>query len=165
MASDDNITGYDNLQELSDSDFEIADGQPEIFGWDVRDTHQNKVGEVYELLYDAETRKVRYIVLDMESNDLDLEEGRVLIPIEVANFDLENDNVNLPGVSVTNILALPLYEKGRIINEETDDDIRRALDKAEKDAPIRPGSLHVSQTKFYGKNEEGFIAGDDNADL
>lgn len=161
MATDNN-NNYD-LYELSESNFEIVDGQPEIFGWDVKDTHRNKVGEVDELLYNEETRKVRYIVIDMESNDLDLEEGRVLLPIEVAEFDLENDEVKLPGVSVTNLLALPLYEKGRTINHETDEEIERALDKAEKDAPIQPGSLHVAQTKFYSKNEQGFIAGDDNA--
>ncbi|QHS56892.1 PRC-barrel domain containing protein [Mucilaginibacter sp. 14171R-50] len=151
----DNSTDYDDLQELSDSDFEIADGQPDIFGWDVIDTHKNKVGEVYELMFNPNTRKVRYIVVDMESNDVDLEEGRVLVPIEVADFDLDNDNVKLPGVSVTNLLSLPLYEKGRVIDHETDEEIRIALAKAEKDAPIPPGSLNVSQTKFYGKHKNG----------
>jgi hypothetical protein len=160
MALED-TADYD-LQELSESDFEIADGQPEIFGWDVRDTHQNKIGEVYELLFDAEIRKVRYIVIDMESNDMDLEEGKVLLPIEAAEFDLDNDNVNMPGVSVTNLLALPLYEKGRSINKHTDEEIRIALDKAEKGAPIKPGSLHVNQIKFFEKRGDNFVAGDDN---
>ncbi|GGG99782.1 PRC-barrel domain-containing protein [Mucilaginibacter phyllosphaerae] len=157
------ITGKYNLQELSNSDFEIVDGQPEIFGWDVRDKHKNKVGEVYELLFNPDTRKVHYIVVDMGSSDVDLEEGRVLIPIGIADFNLKDDEVKLPGVSVTNLLALPLYEKGRIISAETDEEIRLALDKVEKDAPIKPGSLHVAETKFYGKRTEGFIAGDDNA--
>jgi sporulation protein YlmC with PRC-barrel domain len=162
MASNNNIDDY-NLQELSESDYEIVDDQPSIFGWDVKDTHRNKVGEVYELLFNPDTRKVRYIVVDMESNDADLEEGRVLVPIEIADFDLENDQVKLPGVSITNLLALPLYERGREIDKDTDEEIRVALDKAEKGAPIPPGSIHVSKTKFYTKNEEGFIAGDDNA--
>ncbi len=163
MASDNN-TDYD-LYELSESDFEIVDDQPEIFGWDVKDTHKNKVGEVYELLFDEETLKVRYIVIDMESNDVNLEEGRVLIPIEKVEFDLENDEVRMPGVSVTNLLALPLYEKSRIINQGTDLEIERALDKAEAGAPIPPGSLNVGKTKFYEKRQEGFIAGDDNEGL
>jgi sporulation protein YlmC with PRC-barrel domain len=162
MASNNNIDDY-NLQELSESDYEIVDDQPSIFGWDVKDTHRNKVGEVYELLFNPDTRKVRYIVVDMESNDADLEEGRVLVPIEIADFDLENDQVKLPGVSITNLLALPLYERGREIDKDTDEENRVALDKAEKGAPIPPGSIHVSKTKFYTKNEEGFIAGDDNA--
>lgn len=161
MATIEDTDDY-NLQELSESDYEIVEDQPEIFGWDVKDTHRNKVGEVYELLFNPDTRKVRYIVVDMESNDANLEEGRVLIPIEIADFDLENDEVKLPGVSITNLLALPLYERGREIDKGTDKEIRLALDKAEKGAPIPPGSIHVSKTKFYQKNEEGFIAGDDN---
>lgn len=161
MATIEDTDDY-NLQELSESDYEIVEDQPEIFGWDVKDTHRNKVGEVYELLFNPDTRKVRYIVVDMESNDANLEEGRVLIPIEIADFDLENDEVKLPGVSITNLLALPLYERGREIDKGTDKEIRLALDKAEKGAPIPPGSIHVSKTKFYPKNEEGFIAGDDN---
>jgi hypothetical protein len=151
-----------NLQELSESDFEIVDDQPSVFGWDVRDTHKNKVGEVYELLFNPDTRKVRYIVVDMENNDVNLEEGRVLVPIEIAEFDLERDEVRLPGVSTTNLLALPLYEHGRTIDAGTDEEIRRALDKAERDAPIAPGSLNVNQTKFYDKKSKGFIAGDEN---
>jgi len=162
MATIEGTDDY-NLQELSESDYEIVEDQPEIFGWDVKDTHRNKVGEVYELLFNPDTRKVRYIVVDMEINDANLEEGRVLVPIEIADFDLENDEVKLPGVSITNLLALPLYERGRTIDKGTDEEIRIALDKAEKDAPIPPGSIHVSKTKFYPKNEEGFIAGDDNA--
>jgi sporulation protein YlmC with PRC-barrel domain len=162
MATTEYTDDY-NLQELSESDYEIVENQPKIFGWDVKDTHRNKVGEVYELLFDADARKVRYIVVDMESNDADLEEGRVLVPIGIAEFDLENDEVKLPGVSVTNLLALPLYERGRVIDKDTDEEIRLALDKAEKGAPIPPGVIHVSKTKFYPKNEEGFIAGDDNA--
>lgn len=162
MATIEDTDDY-NLQELSESDYEIVEDQPEIFGWDVKDTHRNKVGEVYELLFNPDTRKVRYIVVDMESNDANLEEGRVLVPIEIADFDLDNDEVKLPGVSITNLLALPLYERGREIDKDTDEEIRIALDKAEKGAPIPPGSIHVSKTKFYPKNDEGFIAGDDNA--
>jgi hypothetical protein len=127
MALDENTGDYDNLEELSESDFEIADGQPEILGWDVKDGKGNKVGEVHELMFNPDTRKVRYIVLDMENNDVNLEEGRVLIPIGVAELDEKDDNVLLPNVTVSQILALPLYERGRVINAETDEEIRRAF--------------------------------------
>lgn len=147
----DNTNDYNHLEELSDSDFEIADSQPDIMGWDVHDTHKNKVGEVSELLFNAETLKVRYIILDMESNDVNLDNGRVIIPIDIADFDLDKDIVTLPGVSTTTLEFMPLYERGRIISKETDDDIRRALDIPERDAPIKPGSLNVAQTKIFAK--------------
>lgn len=149
----DNTNDYDYLEELTNSDFEVADNQPNILGWDVHDTHQNKVGEVSDLLFNSETRKVRYIILDMESNDVDLDNGRVIVPIDIAVFDEKKDIVKLPDVSTTTLEYLPLYERGRLINKHTDDDIRRALDIPERDAPIKPGSLNVSQTKIFSKRE------------
>ncbi|RFZ94251.1 PRC-barrel domain containing protein [Mucilaginibacter conchicola] len=147
----DNTGDYDHLEELNESDFEIADNQPDIMGWDILDTHKNKVGEVSELLFNAETRKVRYIILDMESNDVGLDDGRVIIPIDIAVFDLDKDIVKLPGVSTTTLEFMPLYERGRIINKDTDNDIRRALDIPERDAPIKPGSLNVAQMRIFAK--------------
>lgn len=147
----DNSGDYDHLEELNESDFEIADNQPDIMGWDIQDTHKNKIGEVSELLFNAETRKVRYIILDTESNDIGLDNGRVIVPIDIADFDLDKDIVKLPGVSTTTLEFMPLYERGRVISKETDDDIRRALDIPERDAPIKPGSLHVAQTKIFAK--------------
>ncbi|PAW94039.1 hypothetical protein CKK33_11255 [Mucilaginibacter sp. MD40] len=149
----DNSADYGLLEELSESDFEIVDSQPNVMGWDVLDTHQNKVGEVYDLLFNADTRKVRYIILDMESNNAGLDDGRVIVPIDIAVFDLDKDVVKLPGISTTTLEYLPLYERGREINKDTDDTIRRALDIPERDAPIPPGSLHVAQTKFYAKKD------------
>jgi hypothetical protein len=165
MASDDITGDYDNLEELSESDFEIVDGQPDILGWDVRDGKGNKVGEVHELMFNADTRKVRYIVLDMENNDVDLEEGRVLIPIGVAELDEKDDNVMLPNVSAAQILALPLYERGRVINAETDEEIRRAFARDE-DGNV-PGTNvydHFNETKFYSKKRQP-PANEDSADL
>ncbi|HEK21519.1 MULTISPECIES: PRC-barrel domain-containing protein [unclassified Mucilaginibacter] len=149
----DNSADYGHLEELSESDFEIVDSQPNVMGWDVLDTHQNKVGEVYDLLFNADTRKVRYIILDMENNNAGLDDGRVVIPIDIAVFDLEKDVVKLPGISTTTLEYLPIYERGREINKDTDNTIRRALDIPERDAPIPPGSLHVAQTKFYAKKD------------
>jgi hypothetical protein len=83
MSSADN--DYSKLEELSESDFEIVDGQPDIQGWDVRDSDNNKIGEVDELLFNPQSRKVRYVILHMENNDLDLEDGRVLVPMVLPN--------------------------------------------------------------------------------
>ena len=67
------------LQELGESDFEIVDGQPDIRGWEVKDAQGRDIGEVEELIFDARTRKVRYMVVDLEDNEeLDLEDREVL---------------------------------------------------------------------------------------
>ncbi|OOQ59502.1 PRC-barrel domain-containing protein [Mucilaginibacter pedocola] len=157
MASIDSANDYSRLQELSESDFEIADGQPNIQGWDVRDSEKNKIGEVDELLFNPQSRKVRYIILHMENNDIGLEDGRIFIPIGVAELDEEQDNVIIPDVTKAQILALPLYERGREIDADTEAQIRNVFVKP--DAPAMLGTDfydhdHFNETKFYGKRRQ-----------
>ena len=46
------------LQELDRSDFGIVEGEPDIRGWDVKNTRGQKIGEVEELIVDARQKKV-----------------------------------------------------------------------------------------------------------
>ena len=45
------------LQELDRSDFEIVKGEPDIRGWDVKNNSGQKIGEVEELIVDAQKKK------------------------------------------------------------------------------------------------------------
>lgn len=103
-----------HLQELGGSDYEIADGQPNIKGWDVKDESGRKIGEVDELLFDAQAQKVRYIVVDLEGNVFDLDTRDVLVPIGIAELHDKDDDVILPGVSAEQLRALPDYDKDAI---------------------------------------------------
>lgn len=98
------------LQELGDSNYEIVDGQPDIRGWDVKDSSGKKLGEVDELIFDVQARKVRYLVLDLEDNEWDLEERDVLIPIGLAELHEKDDDVILRNVSIEQLRALPEYD-------------------------------------------------------
>lgn len=102
------------LQELGGSDFEIAEGQPDIRGWDVNDANGKKVGEVEELIFDVESRKVRYIVLDLEGNVLDLDTRDVLVPIGIAELHQKDDDVILSTITAEQIRSLPAYDKNSI---------------------------------------------------
>ncbi|MEJ7681915.1 MAG: PRC and DUF2382 domain-containing protein [Segetibacter sp.] len=114
------------LQELGASDFEIADGQPNIKGWDVKDENGRKIGEVDELIFDVQSRKVRYIVLDLEGNIFDLDARDVLVPIGIAQLHDKGDDVILPGVTADQLRSLPEYEEGSI-NADTENKIRNAF--------------------------------------
>jgi hypothetical protein len=41
------------LEELSRSDYEIVDGEPDITGWNVLSQSGDKLGEVEDLLFDS----------------------------------------------------------------------------------------------------------------
>lgn len=105
------------LQELSKSNYEIADGQPDIRGWDVKDANDKKIGEVDELIFDEQSRKVRYIVLDLEGNVLDLDAHDVLVPIGIAQLHDKGDDVILPGVTADQLRSLPEYDKESITGD------------------------------------------------
>lgn len=158
MASEEINNDYSYFEELGESDFEIADGQPNIQGWDVFDSDGNKIGEVDDLLFNPHSRKVRYIVLDTDSNDLDLEDGHVLIPIGVAELHENDDTVLVPDITVEQLLALPIYEKGREITSETEAEIRSVFVKPIGDGNgnvVADGEFytheHFNETRFYGK--------------
>ncbi|WP_345949249.1 PRC and DUF2382 domain-containing protein [Mucilaginibacter sp. PAMB04274] len=78
---------YDHLVELGGSDFEIVDGEPNIKGWDVKNELGQQIGEVDELLFDPQSRSVRYLIVDLDGNKLGLDEDKkVLIPIGLAKL-------------------------------------------------------------------------------
>ena len=102
------------LQELDRSDFEVVDGQPDIRGWDVKNSRGQKVGEVEELIVDAQQKKVRYMVVDLDDNELDLDDRKVLIPIGLAELHKEDDDVLLPDVRTEQLRSLPAYDRDHL---------------------------------------------------
>ena len=117
------------LQKLSHSDFEIADGEPNIKGWDVKDAQGRYIGEVDELLFDQQSMKVRYIVVDLDDNELDLEDRHVLIPIGMAELIEKGDDVLLPNVTAAQLAALPEYKEDDF-SEESENAVRNAFSGA-----------------------------------
>ncbi len=126
MALNDNFNNNTHLQELGGSDFEIAEGQPDIRGWTVKDRQGNTLGEVEELIFDPQSLKVRYMVLDVEDNLLDTESRDVLIPIGVAELHDSDDDVILPNLDASQLNSLPKYEKG-LLNRDYEDSIRNVF--------------------------------------
>jgi stress response protein YsnF len=110
MALDDNTTDYNRLEELGGSDYEVVDGQPNIKGWDVKNAQGQSIGDVDELLFNPASRKVRYMVVDTDANDLNLEGRKVLVPIGVAELHEDDDDVIIPNVTAEQLRMLPTYD-------------------------------------------------------
>jgi len=107
------------LQELDRSDFEIVKGEPDIRGWDVKTTTGVKIGEVEDLIIDAQQKKVRYMIVDLDDNELKLDHRKILLPIGLAELDKKDDDVILPGVQADQLRALPDYDIDNM-NPETE---------------------------------------------
>jgi hypothetical protein len=130
------------LQELDRSDFEVVDGEPDIRGWDVKNTRGQKLGEVEELIVDAQQKKVRYMVVDLDDNELDLDDRKVLIPIGLAELHRDDDDVLLRNVGAEQLRNLPAYDKDQL-DAETERRICNALGRSDT------GSRREQEPEFY----------------
>ena len=105
------------LVELDHSGFEIVKGEPDIRGWDVRYRNGEKIGSVEELVLDAKAKKVRYMIVDLDENELRLENRKILVPIGFAELDKGNDDVLIPNVSIDQICSLPDYNRNSLTHD------------------------------------------------
>ncbi|HEU0052581.1 MAG TPA: PRC-barrel domain-containing protein, partial [Longimicrobium sp.] len=69
-------------------DFKVADGDPDVRGWDVVAADGRKIGEVDELLIDTGAMKVRYLDVEVDRGMIAGGDDRhVLIPIGYARLE------------------------------------------------------------------------------
>lgn len=136
-----------NLEELSHSDFEIADHHPDIMGWEVVDSDGNEIGEVQDLIFDPQEGKVRYIVVDIET-DQENHTGYVLIPIGIVTLDDDEDEVIVPEQHTIALYTLPPYEKGKTISPVEELAVRYAF--------LGAGSLPNAEAVVYESHPEDF---------
>lgn len=73
----------ERLVALSDLDgWDIAEGEPDIRGWEVRTVSGREIGEIKELLVDPDTREVVLLDVDLSGTD-----EHAQVPIRVAEID------------------------------------------------------------------------------
>ncbi len=139
------------LQELDRSDFEIVKGESDIRGWDVKTANGQKIGEVEELILDAQQKKVRYMVVDLDDDDLDLEDDKkVLIPIGLAELHKDDDDVLLPSVTVEQLRALPAYDASNL-DEEAEKRVCTTLGRKEE---TRNTTVQTGNTAAQSVNKD-----------
>ncbi len=93
------------LSELDD--YEVADGYPEIRGWNVRDSADRSIGRVHDLLVDIGALRVRYLDVELAPKFAGPEaDSRVLIPVESVDLDGTGDQVLLPGIEAAQVRGL-----------------------------------------------------------
>ncbi len=114
------------LKELKASGYEIAEGEPDIRGWDVQNKEGRTIGEVDELLFDEKSCKVRYIIVDIDDDNSKADDRKVLIPIGLAVLHEKDDDVVLPTINKEQLAMLPDYKKGSL-DVSTEKSIRNIL--------------------------------------
>lgn len=115
-------------------DFEVADGDPDVRGWQVIASDGMRVGEVDELLIDVEELRVRYLDVLLDSGDDVRDEPHVLVPVGHARLHERDDRILVDRLDSTAMLALPRYAQEPLTHEFE----RQAT------APFQPGPLDAA---------------------
>lgn len=119
------------LRRLRDlTDFEVADGNPDVRGWTVRGADGQALGLVHELIVDPEALKVRYLDVELDARfHINEHENHILLPIGVASLDTDGDNVFVPALNAESVLDYPPYVEIQI-TREYEEAMLQALGKA-----------------------------------
>jgi uncharacterized protein (TIGR02271 family) len=84
------------LVSLDEGGWQVAEGEPDVRGWDVITSDQRKIGEVDDLLADPAAMKVRFLTIDL---DHDVARGStdrtVRVPIDRARLQESEHKVLL----------------------------------------------------------------------
>lgn len=140
-----------NLKELRSSGYEMRDGEPDIRGWKVKNNQNKEIGKIAELLFDVESLRVRYLILDLDGKPLNLVSRDVIIPIGLAVVDKANELVMLPEVSVGHLASLPDYKKGNltIATEREVRNVFAPVERVEYDDPDYFDPEEFYNHKYY----------------
>lgn len=126
-----------HLQPLKNSDYQIVDGEPDIFGWNVKSESDTLIGTIDDLLFDVESNAVRYLIIDLTQSGMNLGDKKVMIPIGIAHLHTANDEVILPSLHLDQFHALPQYELDQV-DAETEEYIRSVIGS--------PAALRIEET-------------------
>jgi hypothetical protein len=103
-------------------DFNIADGEPDIRGWDVRTLSGREIGSVEELLVDPDRGEV--VMLDV---DLRGEGGHAEVPIRAVQLDRDRkvvivDSGDIQGDAVREVRSREPIDRGEAVDRDRYDE-------------------------------------------
>ncbi len=101
--------------------WKVADGEPDIRGWEVVASDGQRVGKVDELLVDTTANKVRYVDVDLTDDN-----RHVTIPVGYARLDRDDNRVMVDNLGTEQLRALPAYEHGPV-TRDYEEQVARAV--------------------------------------
>lgn len=145
------------LVHLGDmSDLQVADGDPDIRGWDVRTADGEKIGKVKDLVVDTGLMKVRYFEAQIDKEAISASDDRdVLIPIGSARLDDDEDDVYLSS-SIVDPRTLPPYDRNTL-SRAYEVSLR---ERFPGNSGTNPASTSQQTLADRGTNDDDFYRGD-----
>jgi uncharacterized protein (TIGR02271 family) len=132
--------GMDRVVPLSQAgDFEVAEGEPDIRGWEVRSSDGRTIGRVDELLVDTGALKVRYLDVEGERGLVARDGGHFLVPVGFARLDAGGHRVTVDSLASSELRNLPPYDRQPLTRDFLD-----SVDARFHGAGTRPPAVSAS---------------------
>ena len=156
-------------------DFKVAEGDPDVRGWEVVASDGRTIGEVDELLIDTNAMKVRYLDVEVENGLMAEPDRHVLVPIGYARLDRSADRVMVDNIASTDLRSMPAYDQSPVTRDyETSvrnsfpggaaaTEIENATDSGGMDSGMAAAGTHdtdfythdsFDDNRFYGRGTE-----------
>lgn len=155
-----------HLQSLNNSNYQIPSPKQNVIGWEVKSESGTYLGKVLDLLYDTQAMTVRYLVVDLTDNGMNLDAKKVMIPVGIASLHPNDDEIICPNLHIDQFSALPNYTTVAEVTTETEQEIRKVIGS--------PAALRLEETiatfdqqQFYAHhhfNEQQFYSRNKNQD-
>ncbi|HUP90056.1 MAG TPA: PRC-barrel domain-containing protein [Longimicrobiales bacterium] len=100
--------------------FRVAQGEPDIRGWNVLGESGAHLGTVTDLIIDGEANQVRYVIVRRETDD-----AEVAIPVGYVNLGSDDVSVSL---SSDELFKLPVFA-GDTLEREYEVELRALIDR------------------------------------
>ena len=98
--------------------FQVAQGDYDIRGWEVRTPDDRKIGKVEELIVDPVERRVRYMEVKVDGKTLGIDDDRhILVPIGTARLKEEGHDVLIERLPAQGLTGAPVYKRGPITRD------------------------------------------------
>jgi uncharacterized protein (TIGR02271 family) len=104
------------LARLGELDnYTVADGDPDIRGWEVKTSDGRKIGKVNELIVDPAAMQVRYMEVKVDDAAAAAGADRlVLVPIGTAHLDDDRDDVHIDRLPTGGMAGMPAYSRDQL---------------------------------------------------
>ncbi len=132
-----------DLKRLHDcDDLQVADGYPDIRGWDVQTRDGHKLGKVHDLIVSPSQMRARYLDVDVK------DQGHALVPVGTAQIDDEYDVVFVSGISADDFSAYPRYMRDSNAGRGIDANYERTV--RDRFVSGRPGDTANTSNRSTG---------------
>ena len=146
------------LARLGDlDDYKVADGDPDLRGWEVKTPDGQKLGKVEELIADPSTMKVRYMEVKVDSKATTGRDAQfALVPIGTARLNEDKDDVIISRLPTGGFSSMPAYSRDRL-DRDYESSLRGAY--GTKDTKDTSGDFYgndlYDEKNFFGKRRKG----------